>query len=638
MHAPRLTQSSPLAPLILAGAFASLTACAPPVFDVPERAASDRTPQTAACDDLDPGRCLLPWPSNRFAVADPATATGLRLSLEAESLNRLDDAESIRRADGFSRVSPILAYSATPLDEGTLGGIHLYVAQPDADDYGREVPLRPEVITVDDGQTLLLADPREVLAANTDYLVVIDESLRTADGDALERPRHAALALGLGDALTEDEAAIAAYHAPARALLGSVGLDPEAVRRVWDFTTRSEEDPRRPLLRARELTLAAVDAGSLGVRIDRVEVPTDRAGIAAIVVGALTGMPTILDPSDGSFTPDAEGLPTALGVSDAPFRVLIPAGDGDYPFVMYGHGTGGHERDNSFDDDLASIGIAKVGVRLYGWTDTDTVTTFARLRETMQGSHAAAAALVEALAHAAAIRRAMLGVIADALSAPMLGGEVNPAAGRRPTEAVPMWVGGSLGGTTGLIFGAADPEVQHVVINVPGAAWSQWVWHSYTFDLIHGLVSSPGHDDIDLNLALSIAQTNLDMADGASWFDVLREHPTTFLLQESMGDPVLPNTGTEIAAITAGAGQVGGVLEPILGVAPLTAPVVGASALTQFRAPPGDVFDVHGFAARDSAAGVAAREQILEFVSSALAGEARIITPPSCPQSCDFGG
>ena len=229
----------------------------------------------------------------------------------------------------------------------------------------------------------------------------------------------------------------------------------------------------------------------------------------------------------------------------------------------------------------------------------------------------------------------MGGPLADALAADVIAGAPNPAAGRRADGSTPMWVGGSLGGTTGLVFAASDPEMRYAVINTPGAAWSQWIWQSDAFDIIHGFLRLRYADDVDLGVALAIGQTNFDYADGTAWAEAARENPTVFLVQESMGDPILPNPGTEMAALAAGAAHVGGILEPIVGIAPAEE-VIEGSGITQFRTT-GSVYDIHGFAATDAPAGVAAREQILEFIGTAYAGSSRIAPPPSCPTSgCDF--
>src|SRR5690606_1530557 len=128
-----------------------------------------------------------------------------------------------------------------------------------------------------------------------------------------------------------------------------------------------------------------------------------------------------------------------------------------------------------------------------------------------------------------------------------------------------------------------------------------------------------------------------DLADGSAWADVIAREPAAFLIQESMGDPVMPNRATEMVAVVAGARHVGGVLEPIAGVEPAAAEVVESSAITQFRSPDTEELDVHGFANRDTRAGEAARAQIFEFLQSAWAGESVIAPPAACPPSgCDF--
>lgn len=604
----------------------------PPVFDIVDRAVGDRTPLSRPCEDLDEARCLLPYPSNALTVVDPDSETGIRLAVDARALNGRDDPSRLALADGFSPVSPLLAAVPRPVDEGTLdAAVHLYAAD------GTEVPVRVETLVEENGETLILADPQAVLAPNADYVVVIDDALMDTDGVPFEPPRGVQVAMGLEPPLTREEADLVGYHAPIRAFVAERGLAPERVLFAWDFTTRSEDSPRAALRHAREQVVAAVEGGDVGVVFDNLVVPDDRPDVALIAFGHLTNVPTFLagDGGEDGLEMDTNGLPMEVGRTDAPFRVLIPAGTEDYRFLMFGHGTGGNEADASFDDDLAAEGLAKVGVRIYGWTDADVIETFTSLQQTVRGSYAAASKIVEALAHAAGIERAMVGVLGDALAADTIDGMPNPLAGRRPDGSIPMWVGGSLGGTTGVIYAASDPRVRYAVVNVPGAGWSHWVWHSETFDLVYGVAAIRYRDDIDLATALSIGQTNLDLADGAVWASALQENPTAFLVQESIGDPILPNQGTEMVAVAVGARHVGGVLEPIEGLDPADE-VIEGSGITQFLAPEGGRFDVHGFAARDNPAGEAARQQIVEFVRSALAGESRIAPPEACPTGCDY--
>src|SRR5690606_32326666 len=64
-------------------------------------------PLNPACDPLDPAACLLPFPSDRWTVADPTTPTGRRVALPLEAmprnvLGKPVDPTEWNRNDGFS--------------------------------------------------------------------------------------------------------------------------------------------------------------------------------------------------------------------------------------------------------------------------------------------------------------------------------------------------------------------------------------------------------------------------------------------------------------------------------------------------------------------------------------------------------
>ena len=87
-------------------------------FDVTERAPGARAPLSADCDDQDPLRCLLPWPSSAYLVANPDTATGVQVDVEASSLPIVDDPKFLNAADGFSRLTPVATAWPYRLDVG----------------------------------------------------------------------------------------------------------------------------------------------------------------------------------------------------------------------------------------------------------------------------------------------------------------------------------------------------------------------------------------------------------------------------------------------------------------------------------------------------------------------------------------
>ncbi|MEO5728552.1 MAG: hypothetical protein ABI134_30565, partial [Byssovorax sp.] len=149
------------------------------------------------------------------------------------------------------------------------------------------------------------------------------------------------------------------------------------------------------------------------------------------------------------------------------------------------------------------------------------------------------------------------------------------------------------------------------------------------------LVSSFG-GPLDLSHALAMSQSNWDDIDGAVWAADLAAKKQVFLIQESIGDPVLTNPGSEMTAVTTGALQVGAVLVPIGGVKSVPE-AQDQSGITQYHVADTGPFDIHGFAAGDTPAGAAARDQISNFVQSVWAGAPVVKVPAGCKGgSCDF--
>lgn len=642
-----------LAPLVLLTVFACSSADTEPtpkptpVEQLPDRAATDRSPLTATCDAMDPTRCLLPWPSSAFMAKDAATATGVRIALDPQSFIGRDNVTSINSADGFSRLTPLVAGFQGKLAKGVTTGVgktpvRLFLAQANHPRFGEEVPVRVRVDMneEEDGgpQSFMFAYPLHALEAGADYVAVVVDDVKTEDGVAVAAEPLAKVALGLSPAATHDEAVLAAYHAPTRATLKKAGVDPSRVLRVWDFTTRSAEDGTRRLKAMREAVIGAVTANQTGVTIDSVALGT--GPIAAVVEGRLTGIPSYVDTVDvtAGLKFDAKGLPVASGTRDAPFRVLIPVGTGDYRFVMYGHGTGGTFHDETFDKEIATLGFGKIGIQFDGWTDKQILDTLIGLGHMFQGTAHSSALLMQAIADGAGIEASVAGMLGTVLSAPMLGTQVNPAVGRHPDDSIPVWAGGSLGGTLGLVYASASPAMKHGVLNVPGAGWTHFIPGSVIVSMLGPLLQGNFGGPLDLAHAIAMGQTNWDDVDGAVWAADLADKKQVFLIQESIGDPVLTNPGSELLAVTTGAAQVGSILVPIAGVKGVSE-AVGQSGITQYHVSDEGPYDIHGFAANETPAGLAARDQITAFVQSVWAGAPVVKVPAGCKGgSCDFTG
>ncbi len=616
----------------------ALLACAggPAEFDVTPRGEGERAPLTSTCPGLDPTRCLLPFPSSTFTVADASTETGVRVAIDPAALPTDDDPTWLNLADGFSRVSPVATAFSSPLDDATAAtALHLFVAYADGAPTAREIPLRVEVISApDEGERLLLGYPLEILPANADLVVVVDDTLRYADGSTPAADRPAGLVTGTVDPETEEEARLAAYHAPTRRLLADAGIDAANVVRAWDFSTRSADDPGRRLMAMLEVTAEPT--------VTVTDVTTyDTGDVAVVVRGTLDHLPDFRSGRQETLALGDDLLPVVTGERSAPFRIVVPSGTGDYRVTMYGHGTGGDVGDSAFDADLAARGLAKVGIEFLGWNGEDLITMITYMRRFVDGSARSTGALLQTMSDAHQILLALDGSLGEALAADTFTVDgvavANPATGRHPDTAEPLWVGGSLGGTNGAIMVAAFPEIRYGVVNVPCGAWSHIIADATLYKLlVEQILSAWYPETLDARLAIAISQNAWDDVDGATWEDP----DGVLLMQESIGDPVVPNRGTTMLALSRNATLVGPAIDDLIGVLSTATSIEGATGITQFRTSETEDYDVHGFADRDTAAGRAARDQIAGFLQSVLDGAPRIDVPAACVArgSCDWAG
>lgn len=619
--------------LLLASVVACPVACTAGPSDRPS---GERRPLSAACDALDGTRCLLPWPSSTFTVADPSTRTGLRLAVSRSSLPAVDDPSALNRLDGFSVATALAVGFPAKLDPALAGPKQSSAVRLlDAD--AQEVPLRLHVVA--DGASeaeLLIAYPLRPLAYDHDYVAVVLDEVRPAAGGSFAAPRSVEVALQRAPAESPEERALAAYHAPTRALLARAGVDPARVLRVWDFTTRSAEGLSAPLSAMRAKALAVVQASGLEIALDSA---APRAGGGLELRGRVGGLPSFLTDAK-LLSLGADGLPAETGAREVPFRVVLPVGDGPLPIVVFGHGTGSDVNDDDLDDVFVGTGAAKLNLEFEGWTRGSVPSTFLDFAATLSGSERSTARLAQSLVDASALEHALGAQLGAVLAAPTLMGMSNPAAGRPVDLERIGYFGSSLGGTLGYAHAQAEPAIRGAVLNVPGAGCTQFLLHAEQWKQLDAVFAELNPSAVDRALALVMAQTSWDLVDGAAWSALPGATPKPLLIQESIGDPVMPNLGSELVAASARAVAIGHPIEPVLGVG-AQAEALGIPALTQFRVPASvtDSGAIHAFVTKETPAGVAAREQLSAFFSSLWAGAPRVIEPPSCQgraAGCDF--
>jgi hypothetical protein len=341
----------------------------------------------------------------------------------------------------------------------------------------------------------------------------------------------------------------------------------------------------------------------------------------------------------GVLAVDGAGEPRAVGVHEVPFRAVLPVGAGPLPMVLFGHGTGSDVSDPDLDDVFLATGAGKFNLEFAGWNGAQVGSTFAGFVRPVSGAERSTAGLAQSLVDASALEAALGGGLGAALTAATLAGQPNPVAGRSIDATRLAWFGSSLGGTLGFAHAQLEPRIGAAVLNVPGAGCTQFLLFAEQWQQLDAVFSISTPSAVDRALALAMSQGNWDLIDGAVWSaQPLARKP--LLIQESMGDPVLPNVGSELAAASSRARQVGAVLQPVFGVEAAER-VEAAPALTQFRVPSSVTGGgVHTFVKGNHAAGRAAREQLQAFFSSFWAGAPVVSEPPTCvangARGCDF--
>ncbi|MBL8918071.1 MAG: hypothetical protein JNJ54_04350 [Myxococcaceae bacterium] len=619
-------------------ALLALGACGPQLQGPSPRPVGSRSPLPVGCDAQDATRCLLPWPNNAFTVKDDTSPTGLRLAVERRWLPSPDSPGPLNQLDGFPVVGALAVGFDGPVQVATgprrATAMRLFRATKEG--WGDEVPLRLSVQSDStSAASLLIGYPLRPLAYDTDYVAVTLDEVTSVSAARLPTPRRVEVALGLQPPADDGERALVAYHAPTRQLLEDVGVEARRVLRVWDFTTRSAQSVRAPFEAMREAARAAVSSGGVSVAFSSAR---PLSGGALELRGVVQGLPRFVDDA-GSLGP---GLPSARGTHEAPLRVVLPPAQAPFPFVVYGHGTGGAVNDDTFDADIVAAGAGKLNLEFAGWTETSVLDTLVGLDKRFTGSERSTARLLQSLADASALHALLDGALGEALAAPTFLGIANPAAGQRNDPAKRVYAGGSLGGTMGYVHALTEPRVAAAVLNVPGAGWTHFVPTSDPFSALDALFGTTTPSALDRALSVVMSQGSWDAVDGAAWAATGVRPGLVALVQQSMGDPILPNIGTHLVATSANAVQIGAVLEPVEGVARQPASD-GRTGLTQFRISNRNTnpIDRHGFGGRSSTAGRAAREQIRAFFDSVWRGAPRITVPPLCTRggldSCDFG-
>lgn len=480
--------------------------------------------------------CALPFPSDRWQVADASTATGVHLEMVPGSIDQavLDQlgprdevAEALFGSDGFSPLTPIvfqLPDGLGPESVPTDGGDVVQVFDVTS---GQRVPVRVEVsgLGVDErgAKNILLVWPRVKFDYGHRIFAGVRVGVRTASGElAVASP-----AVSQASQATREAAASVNVSVP------------------WsDYLTATSF-----VVRTEQTIVADVDRLAAIVRAD--DHPIRNITVQPPMFGGavtVSGQVRISDfrESDGVIPRDGSATSTPLWTD---FMAVLPersTSSGPAPVAIYGHGiTAMKESMVVVSATNASKGIATIGL--------DNPNHGSRTNE---GGH-----LVD-LAYPVLLGRVESSLLQSELDLLSLLGAIQTSLSQldvlpydfladRGGDGRPdldgssvVYQGTSLGGVLGATFVGLAPELEGAYLQVPGSGIMDTLIRSLAWEIFRSTIPH-GAPIGETHVVTFFAQSLLDRADNTYYLDRIRRAGTPIFLSYAIDDGLVANTSTE---------------------------------------------------------------------------------------------
>jgi hypothetical protein len=568
-----------------------LLACetAPPTSDAGSDAPVTVDPYPDACEHIDPTACLLPWPSSRYLVDDPSTATGRRVAIPAEAMptdmrgNHVDPAPYSGR-DGFSPLTSMMISFPGELDDSllsdeehvpdtlALGSTTVIVDMETGERVAHFAELDRWEAT-DPARAPLYLRATERLRPNTRYAVGIS-GLRFIDGSAVApSPYFRALRDGT-DLAGVDVDARRAELEPVFVALDGVGAPRASLIAAWSFATGSDEAITSDLIAMRDTALAELGDG-LSCTVVTVQ-DTDAGdtlpdGVWRRIEGTIT-MPSFLEgPSpevdDARLVRDASGHPILNGTVEAPFLILIPtsvrdrvqAGGEAGRMVVYGHGILGErtEIDSRWMIDSASaMGWVVIATDWWGMSRPDAGRLLSTLSASFDDFETTPERLHQGVLNTMGLMRSFSGACAELTELAVPLDDASTVVAYDAEH--PMFYGNSLGAILGGTFAGIATDTDRFALGVGGGNWTLLVTRSDAWRSFDPLIAAGFPDALTRNLLILMTASLWDPIDSANyaphWLsDPLPGTPIKHvMMQIGIGDVAVSNATSLFVARSAG--------------------------------------------------------------------------------------
>jgi hypothetical protein len=528
----------------------------------------------ANCDPADAAECLFPFPSDRYTVADPTTATGRRVELPLLGMPRSVAGKPVdptewNRNDGFSPGAAILTVvPGIDLVQSGAAGIGDIGRSLERDQpivllnarTGKRHPFFAELDAraTDPARTALIIRPAVNLEEGSRYIVAL-RRLRDGEGHVIPAPE--------AFAQTRDDGSDPHLESMF-ARLRKTGVRRDDAYLVWDFTVASTANQTARMLKIRDDAFASLDGGVPAFTIDSVTdyAETDSAELARQVTGKVT-VPSYLTLPNGAtgsrfnYTGSDDGLPTRLGgvaTLDATFTCNIPRAALTTPArpSLYGHGLlggqsevdAGNVKKMAAEQDFAFCAADWIGMA------TEDLPTVGSI-------------LVDASNFPALADRVQQGMLDFLFLARLMkdprGFVSDPAfrSGDRPlldTREV-FYDGNSQGGIIGGALMGVAQDITRGVLGVPGMNYSTLLDRSSDWARYEKFFQAAYPDRVDQLLIFDLMQMLWDRAEANGYAAHIAKDPLpgtpahTVLLMAAFGDHQVANIAAETEARTIGA-------------------------------------------------------------------------------------
>lgn len=553
-----------------------------------DTALSDPDPETAdalksavagiesGCDPLDTRLCLLPFPSNFNTVADAATDTGLRVNFKpgtaaANAAGVPVTFTEWNRNDGFSPNSVLLTYVPnidaeqsnlpkwTDLDASLADNATVVIIDSES---GERVPLFAELDAkaVSDTDRSLVIHPADVLREGHHYVVAL-RGLKDSTGAEIEaspvfrayRDRIAADGLEGRRAAMEDSFAA----------LDDAGIARDDLYLAWDFTVASERNLSERMLSIRDQALATLGDTAAPAFTAAVATDTDD-NIAFQITGTYTvanfllgdgGPGNAFDYGNSGGATDPDALPVqngtvevgyACNVSNATVAATEPA-----HLVLYGHGLLGSNMEinaGNVRNFANEHNVVFCATKWAGMSEDDIANAAATLGE-ISNFNTVADRLQQGVLNQIVLGRLMTRDGGLATVAELTRANGSPMVDTAHLD----YDGNSQGGIMGIMLAAISPDIERVVVGVPGINYSTLLPRSVDFATYEALYKPAYPNDLDRMVGLNLLQMLWDRGEGGGYVQHVTADPyegtkaKTILLDVAFGDWQV----SEVTAFTA---------------------------------------------------------------------------------------